>query len=146
MVAAVAYMVWPRDYARAYLDTQAATHAAPSLAALGTAAQFRVGAAVHDTEVEAFAAAAGRDFNSMTPANALKWGSLLVGGKLGSYDFRQADALVNLARAKPARLRGHTLVWGRYAGHGHPSDLEATIQAAPDPRRELERLMAEHIG
>jgi len=126
-------------------DSARAT-APPRLATLADRAQLRLGAAVHDTEVEAFAAKAGRDFNSMTPANALKWGSLLVGGKLGSYDFRQADALVNLALAKPVRLRGHTLVWGRYAGHGHPADLEATVQAAPDPRRELERLMAEHIG
>jgi endo-1,4-beta-xylanase len=127
-------------------DGNAGSDGAPSLAALADRAQLRLGAAVHDTEVEAFAAAAGRDFNSMTPANALKWGSLLVDGKLGRYDFRQADALVNLALAKKVSLRGHTLVWGRYAGHGHPSDLEATVQAAPDPRRELERLMTEHIG
>src|SRR5690606_19936223 len=60
--------------------------------------------------------------------------------------FSQADALVNLALSKQVGLRGHTLIWGRFAGHGHPSDLEAALQAAPDPRREPERLMTEHIG
>ena len=99
VIAAVAYMVWPRHYERTYLAAQAAAEAAPSLAALGTAARFRVGAAVHDTEIEAFTSAAARDFNSMTPANALKWGNLLVGGKLGQYDFAAADreSVVGLA-------------------------------------------------
>lgn len=123
----------------------AGADAEPSLAPLADRAGLRLGAAVHDTEVEAFAAAAGRDFNSMTPANALKWGSLLVGGKLGQYDFTQAHALVNLAHAKQTRLRGHALVWGRFPGHGHPEDLEAALRAAADPRAELERLMSEHI-
>lgn len=145
IIAAVAYMVWPRDYERPYLATQAAAEAAPSLAALGTAAQLRVGAAVHDTEVEAFTSAAGRDFNSMTPANALKWGNLLVGGKLGKYDFSTADALVDLALAKHTRVRGHALVWGRFPGAGHPSDLEEVLKAAPDPKARLEQILREHI-
>ena len=146
IVAAVAYLVWPRDYARTYLAAQTASDAAAPLAALGTAAQFRVGAAVHDTEIEAFTAAAGRDFNSMTPANALKWGNLLVDGKLGQYDFAAADALVDLALAKQTQVRGHALVWGRFPGDGHPSDLEEVLKAAPDPKARLEQILGEHIG
>jgi endo-1,4-beta-xylanase len=146
VIAAVAYLVWPRDYARPYLATQAAADAGRSLAALATAARFRVGAAVHDTEIESFTAAAGRDFNSMTPANALKWGNLLVDGKLGKYDFAAADALVDLALGKHTRVRGHALVWGRFPGDGHPSDLEDALKVAPDPKARLEQILGEHIN
>ena len=82
----------------------------------------------------------------MTPANALKWGNLLVGGKLGQYDFATADALVDLALAKHARVRGHALVWGRFPGAGHPSDLEEVLKAAPDPQARLEQILGEHIN
>lgn len=145
IVAAATYLFWPRTYERAYLG-DGALEAAPALAPLASQVGLRIGAAVHDTEVEAFAAAAGRDFNSMTPANALKWGNLLVGGKLGQYDFRAADALVELAQAKQTPVRGHALVWGRFAGAGHPSDLEDALATAPDPRARLEQLLREHIG
>ncbi|HTV18388.1 MAG TPA: endo-1,4-beta-xylanase [Polyangiaceae bacterium] len=141
-ILAAAYLFWPRSYARTYVDAPATTDA---VAPLASAARFRLGAAVHDTEVDTFAAAAGRDFNSMTPANATKWGNLLVGGKLGKYDFTTADALVELALAKATHLRGHALVWGRYPGAGHPSDLEDVLKAAPDPKQRLEQILREHI-
>lgn len=145
-LAAVAYMVWPRSYARAYLQGSPAGEAVTPLASLASAARFRMGAAVHDTEVDTFAASAGRDFNSMTPANATKWGNLLVGGKLGAYDFATADALVNLALEKRAHVRGHALVWGRFPGAGHPSDLEEELKASPEPKQRLEQIMNEHIS
>jgi endo-1,4-beta-xylanase len=142
-LAAVAYMVWPRSYPRTYLEAPATADMAAPLA---NAARFRLGAAVHDTEVDTFVAMAGRNFNSMTPANATKWGNLLVGGKLGKYDFTAADALVNLALSHATPVRGHALVWGRYPGAGHPSDLEEVLKVASDPRLRLEQLLSEHIN
>lgn len=143
VLAAAAYLFWPRRYARPYLEKPTPTETAAPLA---SAARFRLGAAVHDTEVDTFAAMAGSHFNSMTPANATKWGNLLVGGKLGRYDFTDADQLVNLALERSAHVRGHALVWGRFPGHGHPSDLEEVLKAAPDPRARLEQLLSEHIS
>lgn len=145
-IAGVAYLAWPRSYARPYLEAQAENDGAPALAPLASAARFRVGAAVHDTEVDTFATSAGRDFNSMTPANATKWGDLLMDSKLGKYDFTRADALVDLALAKPTHVRGHALVWGRFPGSGHPSDLEEALKAAADPKLRLEQILKEHIG
>lgn len=144
--ASAAYLFWPRSpYPRPYLQG-ASVAAAPPLASLAEQVQLHIGAAVHDTEVEAFTAAAGRDFNSMTPANALKWGNLLEGGKLGKYDFRAADELVDLGLAKQTRVRGHALVWGRFAGQGYPADLEQVLKAAADPKRALEQISSEHIA
>jgi endo-1,4-beta-xylanase len=146
VIAGIAYLAWPRSYVRRYVEAPAAGDGASVLAPLASSARFRMGAAVHDTEVDTFAASAGRDFNSMTPANATKWGNLLVDGKLGKYDFTKADALMDLALAKQARVRGHALLWGRFPGAGHPSDLEEALNAAVDPKLRLEQIMTEHIG
>jgi endo-1,4-beta-xylanase len=52
---------------------------------------------------------------------------------------------VDLALAKGMRVRGHALVWGRYPGAGHPSDLEKVLKAASDPKVRLEQVLSEHI-
>ncbi|MFC5973646.1 endo-1,4-beta-xylanase [Halomarina salina] len=49
------------------------------------------------------------EFNALTPENALKMGPLRP--SLNTYDFTDADALVNFARANDMTVRGHTLVW-----------------------------------
>lgn len=52
---------------------------------------------------------AGAQFNSLTPGNAMKWGS--VEPTRGSYDWAEADQIVNFAEAHGQQVRGHTLVW-----------------------------------
>jgi endo-1,4-beta-xylanase len=52
---------------------------------------------------------AGTQFNSLTPGNAMKWGS--VEPTRGSYNWAEADQIVNFAEAHAQQVRGHTLVW-----------------------------------
>jgi endo-1,4-beta-xylanase len=52
---------------------------------------------------------AGAQFNSLTPGNAMKWGS--VEPSRGSYNWAEADQIVNFAEAHGQQVRGHTLVW-----------------------------------
>jgi endo-1,4-beta-xylanase len=52
---------------------------------------------------------AGREFNSLTPGNAMKWGS--VEPARGTYDWAEADQIVAFAEAHDQQVRGHTLVW-----------------------------------
>ncbi|MFG2726937.1 endo-1,4-beta-xylanase [Streptomyces canus] len=52
---------------------------------------------------------AGAQFNSLTPGNAMKWGS--VEPTRGSYNWAEADQIVNFAEAHGQQVRGHTLVW-----------------------------------
>ena len=49
------------------------------------------------------------EFNALTPENALKMGPLRPSPD--TYDFRDADAVVNFGRANDMTVRGHTLVW-----------------------------------
>ncbi|MGA8204476.1 MAG: endo-1,4-beta-xylanase, partial [Woeseiaceae bacterium] len=60
-------------------------------------------AAVSDPD---YAVALTRHFNSLTPENVLKWGSLSPAPDV--YDFGPADALVAFAGKNGLRLRGHT--------------------------------------
>jgi endo-1,4-beta-xylanase len=50
-----------------------------------------------------------REFSSVTPENVMKWE--VTEPEQGKFDFRQADKLVDFARAHGMRVRGHTLVW-----------------------------------
>ncbi|MFC9684657.1 endo-1,4-beta-xylanase [Streptomyces sp. NPDC056948] len=51
----------------------------------------------------------GREFNSLTPGNAMKWGS--VEPSRGGYNWAEADRIVDFAEAHGQQVRGHTLVW-----------------------------------
>ncbi|MFI6039727.1 endo-1,4-beta-xylanase [Streptomyces sp. NPDC051315] len=52
---------------------------------------------------------AGREFNWLTPGNAMKWGS--VEPAQGSFNWAEADQIVDFAEAHGQEVRGHTLVW-----------------------------------
>jgi endo-1,4-beta-xylanase len=52
---------------------------------------------------------AGREFNALTPGNAMKWGS--VEPVRGTFDWAEADRIVDFAEAHGQQVRGHTLVW-----------------------------------
>ncbi|MFF6985028.1 endo-1,4-beta-xylanase [Streptomyces sp. NPDC010273] len=52
---------------------------------------------------------AGGQFSSLTPGNAMKWGT--VEPAQGSFDWSEADQIVAFAQAHHQQVRGHTLVW-----------------------------------
>ncbi|WP_030682642.1 non-reducing end alpha-L-arabinofuranosidase family hydrolase [Streptomyces cellulosae] len=51
----------------------------------------------------------GREFNSVTPENEMKWDA--TERSRGQFTFGAADQIVNGATARGQRVRGHTLVW-----------------------------------
>lgn len=53
-----------------------------------------------------------REFNMLTPENALKIGVLRP--TRTSYNFTDADTIINFAQANGMQVRGHTLVYGKY--------------------------------
>ncbi|CAL9533903.1 endo-1,4-beta-xylanase [Streptomyces sp. enrichment culture] len=52
---------------------------------------------------------AGREFNWLTPGNAMKWES--VEPSRGTFNWAEADRIVEFAEANGQQVRGHTLVW-----------------------------------
>src|SRR5579871_1783766 len=52
---------------------------------------------------------AARQFNSITPENAMKWDS--VEPVQGVFDWKSADEVAAFAKSNGQRLRGHNLLW-----------------------------------
>ena len=94
---------------------------------LATPVGLLVGATAEPDQVAPgpYAATLAREFNAVTPENALKW--YTVQPAPGDWQFAAADAVVSFARAHALEVRGHTLVWAqdRYT--------PAWVQAFEDP-------------
>jgi endo-1,4-beta-xylanase len=110
-----------------------------TLADTATQAGLWIGAAIADPQRAGEQAVVGRDFNSITAENAMKWGSLAP--RVGAYDFTAADAVADFAAARGVRLRGHTLLWRDQ----QPTDLATQVAAAPDPAAHLRGLIEQHF-
>ncbi|MFI5101825.1 MAG: endo-1,4-beta-xylanase, partial [Terriglobales bacterium] len=72
-----------------------------------------VGTAVRPTQLSegAYASTLAREFNMVEPEDALKWE--VVHPARQSFDFSQADQIVDFAVRHDMKVRGHTLVWHR---------------------------------
>ncbi len=74
-----------------------------------------------------------REFSSVTPENAMKWGP--VEPEKGTFDWREADAIVAFAQEHGMKVRGHTLVWHNQlpdwltGGSFKPAELSAILQS-----------------
>ncbi|NEA99932.1 endo-1,4-beta-xylanase [Streptomyces sp. SID13726] len=79
---------------------------------------------------------AGAQFNSLTPGNAMKWGS--VEPTRGTYNWAEADQIVDFAEAHGQQVRGHTLVWHSQ----NPSWLTNGTWTQP----QLSQLLNDHIA
>ncbi|WP_171117515.1 MULTISPECIES: endo-1,4-beta-xylanase [Streptomyces] len=79
-----------------------------------------------------YADIAGREFNSLTPGNAMKWES--VEPSRGTYNWAEADRIVDFAEAHGQQVRGHTLVWHSQnpgwltGGSWTPAQFSAIVQ------------------
>ncbi|MEU5095783.1 endo-1,4-beta-xylanase [Streptomyces sp. NPDC020996] len=93
------------------LFTAPAAHAADTpLRDLGAAKGKIVGTAVTGSKLTGtYGDIAGAQFSSLTPGNAMKWGS--VEPTQGSFNWTEADQIVAFAEAHGQQVRGHTLVW-----------------------------------
>jgi endo-1,4-beta-xylanase len=103
---------------------------------LWAAASVPVGAAAEAAllENEAYARTLLREFNAITPENAMKWGP--IHPHEGSWRFEPADALVRLAGVSGLRIHGHTLVWHEQL----PYWLTPALS-----QRAVSRILATHI-
>jgi len=85
--------------------------ASRSLRNLADPINLKIGSALYpqDIETPSWAAIAGSQFSVVTPANGMKW--QVMEPTQGTYDWTQADELVNFAKANNQLVRGHCFVW-----------------------------------
>jgi endo-1,4-beta-xylanase len=97
-----------------------------------------IGTAVADDPLQndaTYARVLAREFNIVTPENAMKWES--VEAQRGVLDFSAGDRLVAFARAHRQLVRGHTLVWH--------NQLPAWLTQGTFTNAELEQILHRHI-
>ena len=111
---------------------------APSLRRFAEARAFYVGAGASAKELQSdplYAQILAREFNLLTPTNAMKFGPLRP--SRAQFDFREADALVAFAEAHQMRVRGHVLVWDK--------QLPQWLSEGKFKRDELLAILRDHI-
>lgn len=109
-----------------------------TLRSLARAAGIHFGAAVDVAALNtdpAYARLLARQFNLLTPENALKFS--VVHPERERYDFSQADALVAFAQAHHMQVNGHVLVWDQ--------QLPDWLKQGNFSRDELRSILREHI-
>mgnify|MGYP001219942252 CR=1 FL=1 len=112
--------------------------AADALRNLAAAVDLRIGTAVDAAPLRddaAYARLLAREFDLLTPENAMKFS--VVQPERGRFDFAQADALVEFAAAHGMQVNGHVLVWHR--------QLPAWLEHGGHDRDELMAILREHI-
>jgi len=112
--------------------------AADTLRTLAESAGIRIGTAVNVDALNtdaAYARLLAREFDLLTPENAMKF-SVVQPGR-GRFDFTQADALVGFAETHGMQVNGHVLVW-----HQQLPDWLTQGQFSAD---ELKAILREHI-
>ncbi|TRV78239.1 endo-1,4-beta-xylanase [Streptomyces sp. 130] len=121
------------DRGRGHQDTRATT-----LGALGLRSGVRIGTAVDMAALAddaPYRAKAASEFSSVTPENVMKWE--VVEPNRGQYDWKEADKLVDFARANGQLVRGHTLLWH--------NQLPAWLTTGDFTADELRAILRKHI-
>ncbi|MFG3497419.1 endo-1,4-beta-xylanase [Streptomyces sp. NPDC047886] len=99
-----------KDSATAERASAAAAAADPVLRDLAAAKGVYYGTAVTASQLTGtYAAVTAGQFDSITPGNEMKWGS--VEPVRGDFRWSGADAVVDFAERHGQKVRGHTLVW-----------------------------------
>jgi endo-1,4-beta-xylanase len=99
---------------------------------------FHVGAAVSSKafrQDSKYREVLAREFNMMTPENAMKWRSLRP--SQNEFNFDLSDSMVSFAEKHNMKVRGHTLVWHR--------SVPQWLQEGDFDRSDMISLLREHI-
>lgn len=96
------------------LSSSIAVRASDTLRAHADARNFHIGAAVEANLLQnnaTYADVAATEFNQLTPGNEMKMDSLQP--TEGTFNYTNADYIVNFANTNGMRIHGHVLVWGQ---------------------------------
>ena len=110
----------------------------PPLRDLADRVPLRIGATLEPSKIGDldYAGTLAREFNSVTPENAMKWYSIQP--TRGTFDFTGGDAIVAFAEAHSMEIRGHNLIWA------NDQYTPAWVKAITDPV-ELRAVVHEHV-
>jgi endo-1,4-beta-xylanase len=110
----------------------------PTLRHLAQPTGVRIGTAVDTSALVSdatYRTLVAQQFNSVTPENVMKWE--VVQPQRDTWNFTEADKLVDFARAHKQKVRGHTLVWH--------SQLPSWVTSGTWTKKELRQILRDHV-
>jgi len=142
LCAVVSY--WPKSYDKTYLDQiPAYFDENVTLSQLADSIDFYIGIAVtNDSLSNKYVPI---EFNSITAENHFKPNRLLKNASKWIYDFSVADSIADIAFRNNIRLRGHTLIWGKFPGRTYPSHWGELINNAEQKDEAAKAIIKKHI-
>ena len=136
---------WPRQFEKTYLshDQENVDLGDYSLSRLADSVDFYIGMAVKpDSLYEHWVAG---EFNSVTAENHFKPNYLLKDPLTWTYDFTTADNLLMIAQQNGLRMRGHTLIWGKFPGRTFPAAWIKMVNESDDPTGAMTEIIVRQI-
>lgn len=136
---------WPRQYEKTYLSDNREQRELGdfSLGRLADSLDLYIGMAVKPDSLSQYWVPG--EFNSVTAENHFKPGLLLKNAEKWEFDFTTADELLQLAKSHDMRMRGHTLIWGKFPGRTYPVAWGKMIEEAEDPEAAMTEIITRYI-
>lgn len=147
LVACLAYLFWFRalSFERKYLEQ--APQQAHQVRSAADARSFYLGGST-DRIDDLTSGHFSETFNSSTPTNRLKLGSILQlpsenqSTEQLDFNFAKTDEWLNVALQQGIRVRGHTLVWGRLSDDYQDPDLQTWLDRFDTEKQKRQQLRA----
>ncbi len=139
----VAY--WPHQFEKTYLseNREHGDLEDYSLSHLADSLDFYIGMAVKPDSL--YQHWVPGEFNSVTAENHFKPGLLLKNAEAWEFDYSVADELLKQAKKYGMRMRGHTLIWGKFPGRTHPVAWIKIAEQAEDPEAAMTEIITRYI-
>lgn len=139
------YTYWPYEYEKKYLKDELSTELqSKPLKQLADSIDFHIGVAFSPDP--SYHQNILKEFNSVVAENHFKPNKLLVDPANWGFDFSEADQLLNFSQSNGLRMRGHTLIWGKFPGMTFPKQWTNQINEATDQKAAMEALMTQYIS
>ena len=135
---------WPYTYKKNYLTSDnAPASVITTLRQLADPIGFNIGVAIAPEPL--YYENVGKEFNSVVATNHFKPGKLLKDPLNWEFDFSKADELLEFAESNGMRMRGHTLVWGKFAGRTFPKAWINEVNSASDQEKAMKGILKRYI-
>jgi endo-1,4-beta-xylanase len=139
------YTYWPKTYEKQYLSSVLSKEIEVTpLRALADSLDFYIGMAT--SSESPYLDKIATEFNSIVAENEFKPNELIVDPINWEFDFSKADRLINYAQSKNIRVRGHTLIWGKFPGRTYPADWKVMVNEADIHSLAMKEIMERYIN
>ncbi len=136
---------WPYQFEKTYLSNNQERGELEEfgLARLADSVDFYVGIGVLPDSLYQYWVP--EEFNSVTAETHFKPSKLLNNPEVWEFDFTTADGILEHATAHNLRMRGHTLIWGKFPGKTYPIAWNKMVDKADDPSEAMKAIITRYI-